>query len=194
MAAPVGIDRDQVLDAAQALVVERERVAAVSLGDVAKRLHIRTQSLYAHVDGLDGLRRALALRAQAALASTIGAAPRSLEGIVRAHVAFATDHPGLYDATLRAPRDDEELAGARTVMAPLRQLLSSAYGLDGGAALHWYRVIFAGVHGFIVLQRDGLLTLPGDPAESLDRMIRAFEHELEREADEVRSAGRRSER
>ena len=182
MAAPVGLDRDQVVDAAEALLVERGRVADVSLGDVAKRLHVRTQSLYAHVDGLDGLRRALAIRAQQALAAHLEAAPASVEAIVRAYFGFAAEHPGLYDASMRPPGDDAEMvAVTAAVTAPLNRVLAS-YGLPAEARVHWYRIVFAGVHGLSVLHRDRLLTLPGDPEESLARMIRAFVHELEHEA------------
>jgi AcrR family transcriptional regulator len=182
VAAPVGLDREQVLAAAEVLLAERGRVTAVSLGDVAKRLHVRTQSLYAHVDGLDGLRRELALRAQAAMAAHLESAPATVEGIVRAYFDFAAAHPGRYDATLRPPGDDEAMGRATAaVTAPLNRVLA-AYGLDRMAAVHWYRVVFAGVHGLIVLHRDGLLTLPGDPEDSLGRMIRAVVHELEREA------------
>lgn len=182
MAAPVGLDRDQVLDAAVELLREQGRVADVTLGVLAKRLHVRTQSLYAHVDGLDGLRRDLAVRAQATLAATLEAAPPSVDGIVRAYFAFAADEPGIYDASLRPPGDDPVVAGAtERVTAPLNAVLDG-YGLDPAARVHWYRVIFAAVHGLIVLHRDGLLTLPGDAEDSLGRMIRAVEHELEREA------------
>lgn len=182
MAAPVGLDREQVLDAAVALLRERGRLAEVTLGEVAKRVGVRTQSLYAHVDGLDGLRRDLALRAQAALAERLEAAPASVEGIVRAYFAFAADEPGLYDASLRPPGEDAAVvASTARVTAPLNRVLDG-YRLDPAARVHWYRVVFAGVHGLAVLHRDGLLTLPGSADDSLARLVRAVVHELEREA------------
>lgn len=202
MAAPVGITPDQVVDAAVAVLEEKGRVDAVALREVAARLGVRTQSLYAHVDGVDGLRRQLAVRAQSVLADRLAEASSGLTGaaalgaIVRAYDAFATDHPGLYDASLRPPGDDEALmATTGAVTRPLNQVLDS-YGLDRAGAVHWYRIVFAGVHGFALLRRDGQLTLPGDPADSLDRMIRAFVAGLEAESaagGAVRArAGRRS--
>ena len=194
MAAPVGLDRDQVVDAGVAVLEEQGRLDAVSLAEVAGRLGIRTQSLYAHVEGIDGLRRALALRGLAALgeeltAEAIGrAGSDAVEAIARAYYAFAIEHPGLYDASLRPPGDDPELRHAMaTVTRPLNVVFGS-YGLDEAAAVHWYRVVFAGVHGFATLQRDGLLTMPGDPEESLGRMIDAFVHQIE---VEVRARGGR---
>lgn len=188
MAAPVGLDREQVIDAAVAVLEAKGRVDAVALREVAAALGVRTQSLYAHVKGVDGLRRALALRAHEALAAHLRAAvdgrtgSDAIEAIVRAYYAFAVERPGLYDASLRPPGDDPAMAEATAaVTAPLNEVLTS-YGLDAAARVHWYRIVFAGVHGLAVLQRDGLLTLPGDPSDSLARMIRAFIHELESEA------------
>jgi AcrR family transcriptional regulator len=192
----VGITRDQVVDAAVAVLEANGRVDAVALREVAARLGVRTQSLYAHVDGVAGLRHALALRAHDALADELTAAAighegaAAVEAIVRAYYAFAVAHPGLYDASLRPPGDDEAMAEAtRAVTRPLNQVLRS-YGLDDAAVVHWYRIVFAGVHGFAVLQRDGLLTLPGDPEDSLGRMIHAFVAALEAEVSPP--GGRRS--
>lgn len=184
----MGITRDQVVDAAVAVLEEKGRVDAVALREVAARLGVRTQSLYAHVDGADGLRHALALRAHDALADHLAEAAMghtkadAIEAIVRAYYAFAVEHPGLYDASLRPPGDDEAMIEAtKAVTRPLNVVFES-YGLDRAAAVHWYRIVFAGVHGLAVLQRDGLLTFPGSPEESLGRMIQAFVHAIEAEA------------
>src|SRR6478735_9052887 len=60
MATQVGLDHDAVVEAAGELVDEAG-VEALTLARLAARLGIRSQSLYAHVDGLDGLLRDLAL-------------------------------------------------------------------------------------------------------------------------------------
>jgi AcrR family transcriptional regulator len=185
VAAPVGISREQVVDAAVDVLEQKGRVDAVALREVAARLGVRTQSLYAHVEGVDGLRRALALRAHEALAAHLedAAAGRTaadaIDGIVRGYYAFAVARPGLYDATLRPPGDDPDmLAATDAVTHPLNAVFES-YGLGRDESVHWYRIVFAGVHGFAILQRDGLLTRPGDPEESLGRMIQAFVHQIE---------------
>jgi AcrR family transcriptional regulator len=87
MAAPVGLDHGQVFDAAVALLEERGRVDGVTLREVAERLEVRTQSLYAHVDGLAGLRRALALRGLAALATELSSAAIG-KGVVASSAAY----------------------------------------------------------------------------------------------------------
>ena len=188
VAAPVGVDRAQVVDAAVAVLEERGRLDQVALREVADRLGIRTQSLYAHVDGIAGLHRQLALRGLAALADDLTSAAigkagaNAIEAIVRAYVRFAAQHPGLYEASLRPPGDDAELRQAMEAVTRPLNLVFESYGLDRRAAVHWYRIVFASVHGFAVLRRDGLITLPGNPDESLRHMIQAFVHQIEAEA------------
>ena len=41
--------------------------------------------------------------------------------------------------------------------------------------------MFSTIYGFAALRRDGLITLPGDPDETVRRMVRVFSEQLERE-------------
>lgn len=188
MAARVGLDRAKVVDAASELLEQPGRFDTPPLADVAARLGVRTQSLYAHVDGADGLRRALALRGLRALAERLTAAAvgragsDAIEAIVWAWLSFAAEHPGLYAASLRAPGDDREVRDAIVAaMTPLEVVFRSM-GLDTDDGAHWYRTIFAAVHGFATLRRDGLFTMPVDPDETATRMIRMFVHGIELDA------------
>ena len=65
MAARRGVTADQVGRAALEVLDEVGSVDRVGPVMVAARLGIRSQSLYAHVDGVEGLRRLLALRSLA---------------------------------------------------------------------------------------------------------------------------------
>ena len=184
MAAPVGIDRDAVLDAGVAVLEREGRVDAVSLRPIAESLGIRVQSIYAHVDGVDGLRRGLALRGLDALADTLTDAAVGRSGaeavaaIVRAYCAFAIEHPGLFDATLTPPGGDGELEAAMARVTRPLNLVFASCGIEGEDAVHWYRIVFSGVYGFAVMQRDGRLTLGPDPDVTLERMIDAFVAQL----------------
>ena len=72
--------------------------AWVALRPVAERLGVRVQSLYAHVDGADGLRRALALRGLDAavpqfwfeIAQSIGALEAAAEDEASPHRELAS--------------------------------------------------------------------------------------------------------
>ena len=195
MAAPVGLDRDAVVDAAVEVLREQGRLEAVALREVADRLGVRTQSLYAHVDGVEGLRRALAVRALDALAEELTEAAIGRSGgdavaaVLRAHAAFAAAEPGLYDATLRPPGDDAEIGAAMAAVGRPLNLVFASSGLDEVTALHWYRILFSAVHGFSVLRRDGLLTMPADPDETLEVMIDALTRELGKVVEDEPPAG-----
>jgi AcrR family transcriptional regulator len=184
MSARVGLSRPIVVDAAVAVLEEQGTVDAVTLAAVAERLGVRTQSLYSHVDGLDGLRRELALRSVQALGAELSttamgrAGADAVEAIVRAYLRFAAEHPGLFAATLRAPGEDAELAAAvASVTTPLT-LVFRAYGLDEDAQVHWYRLVWATVCGFAMLRRDGLFTRPGDPDDTVTHLVRVFADQL----------------
>lgn len=187
MAARVGIDRDLVVDTAVAMLDAAGDVDSVPLSEVAARLGIRTQSLYAHVDGVDGLRRELALRGLDALArrlsdAAIGRAGRdALAAIVKAWLAFAADHPGLYAASLRAPGGDAEVQVAIAAATRPLELVLHAHGLRGAAATHWLRMVFATVHGFATLRAAGLLTLPASPDQTINRYVAMLGDQLEAE-------------
>jgi AcrR family transcriptional regulator len=190
MSARVGLSRPVVVEAAVAILEEQGTVDAVSLAAVAERLGVRTQSLYSHVDGLDGLRRELALRAVDALGAELAdaamgrAGAEAVEAIIRAYLRFAEVHPGLFAATLRAPGDDEELARAvTTVSTPLNRVFRS-YGLDDERLVHWYRLVWATICGFATLRRDGLFTRPGEPDDTITHLVRVFVDQLEQGSPE----------
>ena len=182
MAARVGLDQQQVVDAAVDLLVERGRVPG--LADVAERLGIRTQSLYAHVDGVDGLRRELALRGMAQLTdrlteAAIGrAGADAIEAIVWAWVHFAAEQPGLYAASMRPPGDDQDMNDAIAAATRPLILVLRSYGLNDKAARHWFRLIFSTVHGFATLRAGGLLTVLGDPDDTVRLAIQVFTAQL----------------
>jgi AcrR family transcriptional regulator len=188
MSARVGLSRPAVVEAAVALLEEAGTLDAVTLAAVAERLGVRTQSLYSHVDGLDGLRRELALHPVAALGRELSDAAMgragavAVEAIIRTYLSFAAEHPGLFAATLRAPGDDAELSAAvATVTTPLN-LVFRSYGLGAEAHVHRYRLVWATVGGFATLRRDGLFTRPGDPDDTIAHLVRVFADQLEREA------------
>jgi hypothetical protein len=65
------------------------------------------------------------------------------------------------------------VAAMQSVGRPLN-LVFRSYGLDDTEALHWYRLVFASVHGYASMRRDGLFTMPADPDETLDRLVALF--------------------
>jgi AcrR family transcriptional regulator len=184
MATQVGLDHDAVMAAAAALVDE-QGVGALTLAALAARLGIRSQSLYAHVDGLDGLLRDLALYSVHLLgdelrSSVIGRSGRqALEVIADAYRRFAQEHPGLYAATIRDPSDDRELDAANLRAAEALSRVLASFGLVGADEVHAHRAVWSGIHGFITLEHAGVLRRPASASESYRRMITMFSDALE---------------
>jgi AcrR family transcriptional regulator len=177
MAARRGIDADQVAAAAMDALEHHGRPEDVTLGDVARRLGIRTQSLYAHLDGAAGLRRTLALACLAELAIDVETAGAERTGtsavvaILRAQLRYALAHPGRFAAAVHPPGDDPDLAAAVDQVArPLMGVLADM-GLDPVEREHWQRIALSAVYGFAMLHRDGGFTLEADPADTVDRLV-----------------------
>lgn len=187
MATQVGLDHAAVIRAA-ADIADEHGVDTLTLAALAARLGIRSQSLYAHVDGLDGLLRDLALHSVRLLgdelrASVIGRAGRdALDAIADAYWSFAQRHPGLYAATIRDPGDDAELDAANLHAAEALVRVLQSFGLEGAAEVHAHRAVWSGIHGFITLEHAGVLKRPASTRESYRRMIVMFGDALETSA------------
>ncbi len=184
MATTTKFDRQGVLDVAAGLA-DQHGLGNLTLAMLASEVGMRSQSLYAHVDGIEGLRDGLALRGQAMLADRLRDAVMArtgtdaLRSVVGALADFAAAHPGLYEASLRSPSDSPELRAAneRTI-APLTAVLAS-FGLTGDDLTHHYRVIWSSVHGFVTLRHAGLLSWDADPDDSFELLLSMFVNELE---------------
>jgi len=179
MATQVGLDHDAVVAAAGDLVDE-SGVEALTLAGLATRLGIRSQSLYAHVEGLDGLLRDLALDSvrrlgDALRSSVIGRSGRAaLEAIADAYWDFARAHPGRYAATVRDPGDDDELREANLRAAEALTRVLESFGLTGADEVHAHRAVWSGIHGFLTLEHAGVLRRPASVRESYRRMIAIY--------------------
>jgi AcrR family transcriptional regulator len=177
--ARAGLDRDQVIEAAAA-IADESGPDGLTLAALAARLGVRSQSLYAHVDGLDGLRRDLAVYGQEELADRLGAAVMgrsgadALRALAAAYAGFASDRPGLYACALRAPLGDAALeASAEAASAPWRATLR-AFDLSVAETEHYHRAIWAALHGFVSLRSAGLMTRAASTDRSFTTMVDAF--------------------
>lgn len=180
MSPRVGLDSKQVLEVAADLA-NQEGYEAVTLANVAKKLQIRTPSLYNHIDGLPDLRQKLAIygiekmynqMVQAVIGKSRDEAVRDL---AQAYVDFAKQHPGLYEASFRAPdplASDFQHAGDAVVQLILQ--VFQGYQLEGDRALHMVRSLRSMLHGFVSLSSIGGFGLPLDLSETFDCMMQTF--------------------
>jgi AcrR family transcriptional regulator len=184
MATQVGLDHAAVITAAAELA-DRDGLAGLTLAALAADLGIRSQSLYAHVDGLDGLQRDLALHAVQLLgeelrAAALGRSGRAaLEAIAETYLSFATRHPGLYAATIRDARGDDELLAANFRAGEALGRILESFGLEGDDNVHAHRAIWSAIHGFITLQHAGAFSRAAPTDETYRRTIAMFADALE---------------
>jgi AcrR family transcriptional regulator len=184
-----GLDTEAVVSAAASLA-DRQGLPALTLARLAAELGVRAPSLYAHVDGLDDLRRRVAARGLAELADAMQvvaagrAGQAALAAVAEAYRAYAAQHPGIYAAMQRAADVRDEPAAHRLVGVMVAVL--RGYGMEGDDAIHGTRIIRSGLHGFVTLEaQDGFgLALELDDSfarlvSTLDRGLRVREPEAE---------------
>lgn len=184
---------------AAAELADEAGLDALTLAGLAGRLGVRPPSLYKHVEGLDHLRLALAIKAlgeinRRLMRVTVGRARgEALLALAKAYWDFAREHPGLYAASRRAAGPGEDAlasAGAEVVETVLGVL--AGYGLADEDALHATRGLRAIIEGFLSLDAAGGFGLALDVEESLLRLIRAFADGLAQQATAAGNpAGRR---
>jgi AcrR family transcriptional regulator len=184
LAQPVGLDRDAVIAAAIELLDEGG-AAALSLTALARRLGVRTPSLYAHVAGTEGLSRDLAIEGVTMLAddlrtSVLGRSGRdALFSVANAYRTFAARHPALYASTIRDPDDDEELQAANARCTEALTAVLESFGVHGDDAVHLYRALWFTIHGFVTFEATRLVTTPGSIEDSFQLAIGIFADYLE---------------
>jgi AcrR family transcriptional regulator len=172
-----GLSSEAVVDAAAALA-DDEGLQALTLARLAQELGVRSPSLYAHVDGLDDLRRRLAARGARELAdalrdATVGRARgEALRTLAAAYRAYAREHPGTYAAAQRPPAPgDEQAARASAAAVDVVLAVLAGYGLTGDDAVHATRALRAALHGFAGLEAIGGFGIPLSVDESFDRLV-----------------------
>ena len=179
MARKVGVTLNDVVKAASE-VADQEGLSAVTLSRVAGDLGVRSPSLYAHVDGIGGLRRALQVHAAGVLADHFREAVAGSRGgggalaaLARCYRTFALKHPGLLDTLLPAPSAAEDHEVAEAMAEPARVVAQAVIdaGIPEQHAVNAVRYLRSAVHGFVVLEKGGGFGLPEDPDESFEAMV-----------------------
>ena len=180
MAKRVGIDKDAVIRAA-AKIADDHGWDALTLARVAKKLRIRSPSLYNHVGGLEGLRRELKLLAlrdlNVALSrATVGKSrDDAVRGLAAAYRAYVKRHPGTYAATtVAAPKNDPAMEAAASNIVETILSVLGGYGLDRREGLHAIRALRSTVHGFATLEIAGGFGIPLDVDKSFEWLVSAL--------------------
>jgi AcrR family transcriptional regulator len=173
----IGLNAERVI-AAAAAVADETGLDRLTMAAVAKRLGVSLPGLYKHVDGIDGLRRDLAMAGvrdltAAMTASACGRSGReALHAVAAAYRSYAALHPALCAASIRAPAPDdaEHLAVSDAALAVLRAVLTG-YRITGDDVIHAIRCLRVALHGFVSLEAAGGFGLPQSVDVTFARLI-----------------------
>src|ERR1700733_3707639 len=176
-----GVTHERVV-AEAAAVADEVGPERLPLAAIAQRFGVTLPSLYKHVDGLDALKRDLAVlgvrELTAALsAAAVGRARRdALHAIANAYRGYGKAHPGRSAAAVRAPDpdDDEYLAASEAAFAVLLAVLDG-YEITGDDAIDAVRSLRAAMHGFVTLEATGGFGLPQSVDTTYARLIDALD-------------------
>jgi AcrR family transcriptional regulator len=163
------LDRDDVIRAAADLV-DRDGWSALSLAGLARELERHATSLYAHVDGLDDLRAAIALLAADELADKVWSATigkigaEALTAIALEYRSYAADHPGRTTSLSAMDRDDPDFAERMDRLHEPLAATFRSFGLDEAQASSAHQIFGATI--------NGLVNTGG--ADELDRAVALF--------------------
>jgi AcrR family transcriptional regulator len=180
-----GLSSEDVVTAAAELADEAG-YNELTMALLAKRLGIRTPSLYNHVEDLADLRHRIATRAMTELGEAVRdavqgrAGLQALTALLTAIRAYVTDHPGRYAATIGAQftgQDDPLLAAGTRIIGSIAAVLRG-YGIADTEMDHAIRTIRCTIHGFAALQAARAFQWSGDPDETFDWMIRFLDRGL----------------
>ncbi|MFJ4966678.1 TetR/AcrR family transcriptional regulator [Streptomyces sp. NPDC088729] len=160
MAQRAGLSAERVVragaDLADEIGFEQTTPAAL-----ARRLGVRTASLYSHVRGVHDLKTGIALLALEELADRVGAAiagragKDALTAFANAYRDYARRHPGRFVAA-RYPLDPAAAAAsAGGRHAAMTRAILRGYDLDEPAQTHAVRLLGSVFSGFVGLESAG---------------------------------------
>jgi AcrR family transcriptional regulator len=191
-----GLTETVILRAAGDLADEKG-LEAVSLAALAERLRVQAPSLYNHIAGVEGVQRGLAAHGAEQLANrlvraTVGkSGEQAVYALGDAYRLFAKEHPGLYAATLRAPKKDESayVAAAEVILEVVGASLEP-YRLNRRDLIDAVRGLRSLVHGFVTLELSGGFGMPQDVNRSFREVLRTYLAGVERKRGGGRMASK----
>ena len=150
-----GLTKDLILAEAVACM-ESTGQPVVSLHEVARRLGVKTPSLYNHIKNTKELRYEIFQYAIGQFVANQRAATankrkdEAVRAFAEAYHTFAVENKGLYRLIMSIPSEEDERA--KEVAIPLLETvveILTDYGLTEESVAHWQQVFRAILHGFI---------------------------------------------
>ncbi|WP_411346931.1 TetR/AcrR family transcriptional regulator [Paenibacillus sp. WLX2291] len=185
MSPRIGLTLDLIVKTASE-IADEYGIQYITLAVVAKKLNVRSPSLYNHVDGLPGLRRAMALKGleqlrEMTMQAAVGRSrDTAIREVARAYLQFVRTQPGLYEATFYQPeQDDEPLHNVSNQLLELWFQILREFELTDDGLVHAARGLRSVLHGFSSLERNQGFGLNVDVNTSFEMIITAYLHGLQ---------------
>ena len=176
-----GLNKQKIVDAAIQLI-EEKGYRDFSLHALAKRLNVKTASLYKHVENLEeilsevGAYSIRALNEAEYQAISFAKGDEAVFALARGYYEFARRHPELYRVVMSLHRSkNPQIEGAAApITEPFLQVLEG-YPLSLQKRQHWQRVLRSILHGFASQEEAGYFChFPIDGNESFAMAIQCF--------------------
>ncbi|GAB1510839.1 TetR-like C-terminal domain-containing protein [Actinophytocola sp. KF-1] len=160
----------------------------VTLSAVARRLGVRTPSLYSHVRDREALLDGVTELALGELAARVGAAVAgragrdALEAFAAAHRTYAREAPGRWLALQRRAGDAVVRSDAAREVVALTGAVLRGYPIPADEHVHVIRLLGSTINGYLALERSGNFDHSAPPPEeswprivdALDALLRAW--------------------
>ena len=142
-----GLNKEIIVCTATELI-EQEGVSAFSMRRLAEKVHVKTASLYAHIESMEALFTEIGLSAlrkqRDCLLSAIGEqhGDAAITALAESYRRFAAEHTELYKIIMQMPSGaDAVLKEAAAMTAePFMRVLAD-YELSEAQKMHWQRAL-----------------------------------------------------
>ncbi len=179
-----GLTKEKLVDKAIDLI-NKEGLNKLTIATLSARFKVKPPSLYNHIDSLESLKQAMALKgiielSQVAQKSAMGrAGSDALKAVALAYRNFAKSQPGLYELTLRSNEGQSpELVKAEKEALEVFSGILRAYELNEENTIHAMRCIRSSLHGFVSLELQGGFGLPINLEESFSYNLNLLDRGL----------------
>lgn len=177
--AKTSLDREKVLDAAEKMINE-EGLQCLGIQSLARFLKVKPPSLYNHVEGIEDIRGALAIRALKSIRRNMTehmlgfSGEDAIRALCKAYLAYAKQNPGLYELSQEARQwAYQDIQDETEALVLLAKRSLAPYGLKPDEEIHAIRTIRSLLHGFAGLRAQGFaMTVPVE--ESIDYGVEMF--------------------
>ncbi|AYV68055.1 TetR family transcriptional regulator [Niallia circulans] len=168
-------------------IANTEGLKEVTIANLAKRLRVKSPSLYNHIKGLPDIMNLLTLRALESLYQLLkkaimeGGKEETIHNLSFAYLTYAREQPGLYMLTIEsASKKGEEIQTAANQIIQLLIEVLKPYDLNEEETIHAIRGLRSILHGFASIENQQGFGMPIEVDKSFHYLVSTFIEGLEK--------------